>query len=57
MMQPFNNSTPVVTDENAACDVCGNFGALEIADRLLCSDCVSLAGCGCGGSAAISEND
>ncbi len=54
-MQPFNESTPIVADENAACDVCGSFGALEIDERTLCADCVALAGCGCGGAALVSQ--
>jgi hypothetical protein len=37
-------------EENAACDECGSFGALEIGGRKLCADCVTLAGSSCGGS-------
>jgi hypothetical protein len=37
---------------DAACDECGNFGALEIGDRKLCLECVALAGSSCAGSAA-----
>jgi hypothetical protein len=33
----------------AACEECGQFGAMEIAGRQLCPDCVALAGCGCAG--------
>jgi hypothetical protein len=43
-------SFPVAEDENVACDECGNFDVLEIGGRKLCSDCVTLAGSGCGGS-------
>ena len=35
--------------ENDPCDECGQFGALEIAGRRLCPDCVAVAGCGCAG--------
>lgn len=45
------------TNENAACDVCGSFGALEIDERTLCADCVALAGCGCGGAALVSDSE
>jgi hypothetical protein len=48
-MQQFNESTPI---ENVTCDECGNFGALEIGERKLCADCVTLAGSGCAGSPA-----
>ena len=36
-------------NEDAACERCGNFGALEIAGKILCADCVELAGCSCAG--------
>ena len=36
----------------AACDQCGCFGALEIGDHWLGSDCVTLAGSACAGSVA-----
>jgi hypothetical protein len=51
----MESNTAISTNEDTACDTCGNFGALEIADRLLCPDCVALAGCGCGGSAAVND--
>jgi hypothetical protein len=35
--------------ENVSCEECGQFGALEIAARCLCPECVALAGCGCAG--------
>lgn len=38
----------LVADENAACDRCGQFGAMAIAGQQLCPECVTLAGCGCG---------
>jgi len=44
------NSRPAA-NEDAACEECGNFGALEIGERKLCADCVSLAGSSCAGSA------
>jgi len=34
---------------DAACERCGSFDVLEIAGKLLCADCVALAGCGCAG--------
>ena len=35
--------------ESDQCDECGQFGALEIAGRRLCPECVAVAGCGCAG--------
>jgi len=32
-----------------ACEHCGSFEAMEIAGKVLCADCVALAGCGCAG--------
>jgi len=43
------NSRPPA-NEDVACDECGNFGALEIGDRKLCAECVTLAGSSCAGS-------
>jgi hypothetical protein len=42
--------------EEIACDQCGHFGALEIADRRLCPDCIATAGCGCSGSSSTTED-
>ena len=44
----FKPADPV--NEDAACDECGNFGALEIGDHILCAECVTLAGSACAGS-------
>ena len=38
-------------DAGAVCEKCGNFGALEIGERKLCADCVTLASSSCAGSA------
>jgi hypothetical protein len=35
--------------EAAACERCGSFDVLEIAGKILCADCVAVAGCGCAG--------
>jgi len=43
------NSGPAA-NEDAACDECGSFGALEIGDHRLCAECVTLAGSACAGS-------
>jgi hypothetical protein len=43
------SKSPKPVNEAAACEECGQFGAMEIAGRQLCPDCVSLAGCGCAG--------
>jgi hypothetical protein len=45
-VEPFNDLT---RGENAACEGCGSFDAMEIAGKILCRDCVALAGCGCAG--------
>ncbi len=39
---------PLATDDQP-CEECGRFGALEIAGRRLCPECVAVAGCGCAG--------
>jgi len=39
----------IVPDESAACERCGSFEFLEFAGKLLCADCIALAGCGCAG--------
>ena len=41
--------TDLTTAADQPCEECGQFGALEIAGRSLCPDCVALAGCGCAG--------
>jgi hypothetical protein len=33
--------------EDAACERCGSFEAMEFAGKILCHDCVALAACGC----------
>jgi len=38
-------------NEDAVCEGCGSFGALEIGTRKLCAECVTLAGSACAGSA------
>jgi hypothetical protein len=35
--------------ETAVCERCGNFDVIEIAGKVLCAECVTLAGCSCGG--------
>jgi hypothetical protein len=45
-----NENSNSNANENAACDECGNFGALEIRDGKLCADCMTLAGSSCAGS-------
>jgi nitrate/TMAO reductase-like tetraheme cytochrome c subunit len=36
-------------NQDAACERCGSFDAMEFADQMLCADCIQLAGCGCAG--------
>jgi len=57
-MKMFNEKAPPAAaadlknptaNEAAACERCGSLDVLEIAGRLLCADCVALAGCGCAG--------
>jgi hypothetical protein len=33
----------------AACERCGSFDTMEFAGKILCADCIQLAGCGCAG--------
>lgn len=40
---------PVNKANDAPCERCGSFEALEIAGQFLCADCVAVAGCGCAG--------
>jgi len=42
-------SKPASSTEDTVCERCSSFDALEIAGKLLCADCVALAGCGCAG--------
>jgi len=48
-MSEANDAKLETPDENIACDECGQFGAIKLAGRRLCHDCVALAGCGCAG--------
>jgi hypothetical protein len=43
------SSSPIAPDADAPCAECGQFGAVDIAGRLLCLDCLAAAGCGCAG--------
>ena len=43
-------------NEDAPCDECGSFGALEIGEHKLCAECVALAGSACAGSASDAES-
>jgi hypothetical protein len=45
----MESETAKTTNETAACERCGSFEAMEIAGKILCTDCVALAGCGCAG--------
>jgi hypothetical protein len=38
-------SAPVVQDK--CCEKCGRFDAIEMGDKFLCEDCITLAGCAC----------
>ena len=40
---------PSNSTEDAACERCGRFDALEFTGKFLCADCIALAGCGCAG--------
>jgi hypothetical protein len=42
--------------EEAACERCGSFEALEIGGHTLCADCIGLAGCGCAGHGGANGN-
>jgi hypothetical protein len=44
-----NQKSEIAATENAKCEECRQFGAIEIAGRQFCPDCVVLAGCGCAG--------
>jgi hypothetical protein len=34
---------------NRQCVECGNFEAVEVGDKFLCAECITQAGCSCGG--------
>jgi hypothetical protein len=42
--QPENESA-----KDAGCEGCGSFEVMVFAGKLLCADCIALAGCGCAG--------
>ena len=47
--QKIMETKPSNSTEDAACERCGRFDALEFAGKFLCADCIALAGCGCAG--------
>ena len=49
-------SKPTNQTEDAACERCGSFDAMEFAGKVLCADCIQLAGCGCAGHGSDDEN-
>lgn len=40
----------LTTADDAVCEECGSYGALETGDRKLCPNCITLAGSACAGS-------
>ena len=40
-------SAEIQSNENLACDECGRFGAIEVADRKLCPECYETCGSCC----------
>jgi hypothetical protein len=49
VVQKLVEAKPASSIEDAACERCGSFDVLEIAGKILCADCVALAGCACAG--------
>jgi hypothetical protein len=47
---------PASQTQDAACERCGSFEAMEFAGKILCADCIQLAGCGCAGHGSDDEN-
>jgi hypothetical protein len=45
-----NAPEPARINESIPCELCGLFGAVEIADRKLCVDCYQNCGACCAGS-------
>ena len=41
---------------NAACEICGSFETVEFTGKILCADCIALAGCGCTGHGGGDED-
>ena len=46
---------PTIPAEDRPCEACGQFDAIEMAGRVLCADCIALAGCGCAGAEEAAE--
>jgi len=44
MSEQIAETSSKQTNESVACDVCGRLGAIELGDRVVCTDCY--AGCG-----------
>jgi hypothetical protein len=42
-------SNPIQQAQDAACERCGSFEAMEFAGKILCADCIQQAGCACAG--------
>lgn len=42
--------------EDAVCEHCGSFDAMEFAGKILCTDCIQLAGSACAGSRSDDED-
>jgi len=51
---PLENTATPRVNESVACDICGQFGAIEFGDRLICPDCY---GQNCGSCCSESENN
>jgi hypothetical protein len=44
-----NSKPETKSPEEAACERCGSFEAMEFAGKILCADCIQLAACACAG--------
>lgn len=52
VVQKNMETKPDNPTEDAACERCGSFDAMEFAGKVLCADCIQMAGCGCAGHGA-----
>jgi len=50
------NEPPTPAGQDAPCERCGSFDALEFTGKFLCADCIQLAGGGCAGQGGGNED-
>ena len=54
--QPAPDECGKPDSHDCACERCGSFEAIEFAGKILCPDCISLAGCACAGHGSDDED-